>query len=100
MSGSRQLHLGAFMRPTTIHTGAWHYPGAFPDANLNLAHINRFAQTLERGRLYRISNHARKRRPNRILFRSPLRGTGIRHSAIRVFYCIYTCYHRVIVVIT
>src|SRR5215469_5978183 len=50
MSGSRQLHLGAFMRPTTIHTGAWRYPGAFPDANFNLGHIKRFAQTLERGK--------------------------------------------------
>jgi len=38
------------MRPTTIHTGAWRYPGAFPDANFNLAHLRRFAQTLERGR--------------------------------------------------
>jgi alkanesulfonate monooxygenase len=38
------------MRPTTIHTGAWRYPGAYPDANFNLAHIKRFAQTLERGR--------------------------------------------------
>src|ERR1700733_13640316 len=47
MSGSRQLHLGAFMRPTTIHTGAWRYPGAFPDANFNFAHLKRFAQTLE-----------------------------------------------------
>jgi alkanesulfonate monooxygenase len=46
----RQLRLGAFMRPTTIHTGAWRYPGAFPDANFNLAHIRRFARTLERGR--------------------------------------------------
>ncbi len=46
----RQLRLGAFMRPATIHTGAWRYPGAFPDANFNLAHITRFAQTLERGR--------------------------------------------------
>jgi len=36
MSGSRQLRLGAFMRPTTIHTGAWRYPGAYPDANFNL----------------------------------------------------------------
>jgi FMN-dependent oxidoreductase (nitrilotriacetate monooxygenase family) len=46
----RQLRLGAFMRPTTIHTGAWRYPGAFPDANFNLSHLKRFAQTLERGR--------------------------------------------------
>jgi FMN-dependent oxidoreductase (nitrilotriacetate monooxygenase family) len=47
---SRQLRLGAFMRPATIHTGAWRYPGAFPDANFNLAHMKRFVQTLERGR--------------------------------------------------
>jgi FMN-dependent oxidoreductase (nitrilotriacetate monooxygenase family) len=46
----RQLRLGAFMRPATIHTGAWRYPGAYPDANFNLAHITRFAQTLERGK--------------------------------------------------
>jgi alkanesulfonate monooxygenase len=46
----RQLHLGAFMRPISIHTGAWRYPGAFPDANFNLAHLKRFAQTLERGK--------------------------------------------------
>ena len=37
------------MRPVSIHTGAWRYPGAFPDANLNFAHHKRFAQTLERG---------------------------------------------------
>jgi alkanesulfonate monooxygenase len=49
-SGSRQLRLGAFMRPVSIHTGAWRYPGAFPDANFNFAHLKRFAQTLERGR--------------------------------------------------
>ena len=46
----RQLRLGAFMRPVTIHTGAWRYPGAYPDANFNFAHMKRFAQTLERGR--------------------------------------------------
>src|SRR3984957_19241988 len=46
----RQLHLGAFMRPVSIHTGAWRYPGAFADANFNFAHLKRFAQTLERGR--------------------------------------------------
>jgi FMN-dependent oxidoreductase (nitrilotriacetate monooxygenase family) len=50
MSGSRRLRLAAFMRPVTIHTGAWRYPGAFPDANFNFKHIKRFAQTLERGR--------------------------------------------------
>jgi alkanesulfonate monooxygenase len=34
----------------SIHTAAWRYPGAFPDANFNFAHYKRFAQTLERGR--------------------------------------------------
>jgi len=38
------------MRPTTIHTGAWRYPGALPDANFNFAHLKRFAQTLERAK--------------------------------------------------
>jgi FMN-dependent oxidoreductase (nitrilotriacetate monooxygenase family) len=46
---SRRLHLGAFMRPSTIHTGAWRYPGAHADANFNFADLKRFAQTLERG---------------------------------------------------
>src|ERR671923_1726607 len=46
----RQLKLAAFMRPASIHTGAWRYPGAYPDANFNFAHLKRFAQTLERGR--------------------------------------------------
>jgi len=46
----RQLRLGAFMRPVSIHTAWWRYPGAFPDANFNFAHLKRFAQTLERGK--------------------------------------------------
>src|SRR6516162_10155027 len=50
MSGSRQLKLAAFMRPASIHTGAWRYPGAYPDANFNFAHLKRFIQTLERAR--------------------------------------------------
>src|SRR5262245_9207819 len=50
MTQQRQLRLGAFMRPASIHTGAWRYPGTFPDANFNLAHLKRFAQTLERAR--------------------------------------------------
>ena len=50
MAEKRQLRLGAFMRPVTIHTGSWRYPGAFADANFNFRHIKRFAQTLERGR--------------------------------------------------
>lgn len=50
MPSNRQLKLGAFMRPVSIHTGAWRYPGAFADANFNFAHLKRFAQTLERAR--------------------------------------------------
>ncbi len=50
MAVSRQLRLGAFMRPVSIHTAWWRYPGAFPDANFNFGHLKRFAQTLERGR--------------------------------------------------
>jgi alkanesulfonate monooxygenase len=47
---TKQLHLGAFMRPVGIHTAWWRYPGAYPDANFNLKHLVRFIQTLERGR--------------------------------------------------
>ena len=43
----RILRLGAFMRPVSIHTGAWRYPDAYPDANFNFGHIKRFAQRLE-----------------------------------------------------
>jgi alkanesulfonate monooxygenase len=50
MPETRRLRLGAFMRPVSIHTAAWRYPGAFPDANFNLQHLVRFAQTLERGK--------------------------------------------------
>src|ERR1700678_4100230 len=50
MSSSRQLRLGAFMRPVSIHTAAWRYPGAWPDANFNFPRLTRLAQTLERGR--------------------------------------------------
>mgnify|MGYP001987957683 FL=1 len=38
------------MRPVSIHTASWRYPGGFPDANFNFAHYKRFVQTLERGR--------------------------------------------------
>lgn len=38
------------MRPVSIHTAAWRYPGGMPDANFNFAHLKRFIQTLERGR--------------------------------------------------
>jgi FMN-dependent oxidoreductase (nitrilotriacetate monooxygenase family) len=47
---SRQLRLGAFMRPVGIHTAWWRYPGAYPDANFNLQHLIRFAQKLEAGK--------------------------------------------------
>ena len=50
MSQPRQLRLGAFMRPVSIHTAWWRYPGSLPDANFNFEHLKRFAQTLERGR--------------------------------------------------
>ena len=49
MATARRLDLGAFMRPVGIHTAWWRYPGAYPDANFNFAHLKRFAQTLERG---------------------------------------------------
>ena len=44
-----KLRLGAFMRPVSIHTAAWRYPGGTPDANFNLNDIIGYAQTLERG---------------------------------------------------
>ncbi|WP_321935988.1 LLM class flavin-dependent oxidoreductase [Paraburkholderia sp. J8-2] len=50
MKRQRQLHLGAFMRPVSLHTGAWRHPGAWPDANFNLTHLRRCIQTLERAR--------------------------------------------------
>lgn len=50
MARSRQLHLGAFMRPVSIHTGAWRYPGAIRDANFNLTALKRFAQRLEQAK--------------------------------------------------
>jgi FMN-dependent oxidoreductase (nitrilotriacetate monooxygenase family) len=46
----RKLRLGAFMRPVSIHTAWWRYPGAYPDANFNFEHMKRFARTLERGK--------------------------------------------------
>jgi alkanesulfonate monooxygenase len=50
MPDDRKLRLGAFMRPVSIHTAWWRYPGAYPDANFNFKHIAQFAQTLERGK--------------------------------------------------
>ncbi|MGB0631656.1 MAG: LLM class flavin-dependent oxidoreductase, partial [Alphaproteobacteria bacterium] len=47
MSSDRKIKLNAFMRPTTIHTGSWRWPGAYADANFNFGHIKKFAQRLE-----------------------------------------------------
>ena len=49
MSSRRQLHLGAFMRPA-IHTGAWRYPGGWPDMNFNFLHMKESIQKLERAK--------------------------------------------------
>jgi alkanesulfonate monooxygenase len=46
----KQLRLGAFMRPISIHTGAWRYPGALADANFNFPAIRSYIRTLERGK--------------------------------------------------
>src|SRR6201986_2410750 len=46
----RQLKLGAFMRPVSIHTGAWRYPGAWPDANFNFGHLKQMIRKLEAGK--------------------------------------------------
>jgi FMN-dependent oxidoreductase (nitrilotriacetate monooxygenase family) len=47
---TRRLHLGAFMRPISIHTGAWRYPGAWPDANFSLKAYVHCIQALERAK--------------------------------------------------
>ncbi|MSQ70016.1 MAG: LLM class flavin-dependent oxidoreductase [Betaproteobacteria bacterium] len=47
----RQLRLTAFMRPVSLHTAAWRYPGAWPDANFNFGHIVRLIQKLEAGKI-------------------------------------------------
>ncbi|CAM1506049.1 Fc.00g056900.m01.CDS01 [Cosmosporella sp. VM-42] len=47
MPDSKSLHLTAFMRPVSLHTGAWRYPGAFADANFNLHHLKSFIKQLE-----------------------------------------------------
>ncbi|OYR17365.1 FMN-dependent oxidoreductase, nitrilotriacetate monooxygenase family protein [Brucella grignonensis] len=44
---NKSLHLTAFMRPVSLHTGAWRYPGAYADANFNFKHLKTFAQKLE-----------------------------------------------------
>src|SRR3569833_2209667 len=49
-SAQRQLKLGAFMRPVSIHTGARRYPGARPDANFNFQHLKDLIRKLEAGK--------------------------------------------------
>jgi len=49
-SSGKKLHLGAFMRPASIHTGAWRYPGAWPDMNFNFGHIKSCIQRLEQAK--------------------------------------------------
>ncbi|MBW6424173.1 LLM class flavin-dependent oxidoreductase [Rhizobium sp. XQZ8] len=44
---AKSLHLTAFMRPVSLHTGAWRYPGSYPDANFNFVHLKTFIQKLE-----------------------------------------------------
>jgi alkanesulfonate monooxygenase len=44
---TRQIKFNAFMRPASIHTGAWRYPGAWPDMNFNFAHIKECIRKLE-----------------------------------------------------
>jgi alkanesulfonate monooxygenase len=50
MSQTKRLKLGAFMRPVSIHTGAWRYPGAIRDANFNFPALKRFIRKLEAGK--------------------------------------------------
>src|SRR6185503_20853333 len=47
LMATRQIKLNAFMRPASIHTGAWRYPGAWPDMNFNYAHLKECIQKLE-----------------------------------------------------
>ena len=50
MPEKRMMRLGAFMRPVSIHTAWWRYPGSYPDANFNLKHIIAAARKLEAGK--------------------------------------------------
>ena len=45
----REMHLGAFMRPVSLHTASWRYPDSYSDANFNFGHYQSFIKTLERG---------------------------------------------------
>src|SRR6266852_1005097 len=48
-SSRKKLRLGAFMRPVSIHTAWWRYPGANPDAALNFG----LEEHVEHGERYR-----------------------------------------------
>jgi len=37
------------MRPVSLHTASWRYPGSYSDANFNFSHYQSFIRTLERG---------------------------------------------------
>jgi alkanesulfonate monooxygenase len=50
MTSRKRLHRGAFMRPATIHTGAWRYPGAWPDVNFDFPKLRQLARKLEAGK--------------------------------------------------
>ncbi|WP_182086435.1 LLM class flavin-dependent oxidoreductase [Aureimonas sp. ME7] len=50
MTSAKQLKLGAFMRPVSIHAGAWRYPGAWRDANFNFERLQYLARRLEAAR--------------------------------------------------
>ena len=49
MPTQKKLKFCAFMRPASIHSCSWRFPGSFYDANYNFKHHVRFAQTLEKG---------------------------------------------------
>ncbi|MFN8981677.1 MAG: LLM class flavin-dependent oxidoreductase, partial [Alphaproteobacteria bacterium] len=46
----KQMHLGAFIRPVSIHTAWWRHPDSAPEANFSLKHLVHCIQTLERGK--------------------------------------------------
>ena len=46
----KRLRLGAFMRPVSIHAGAWRYPGAWRDANFSFPRLSYLVRKLEAGR--------------------------------------------------
>lgn len=46
----KQMHLGAFMRPVSIHTAWWRHPDSAPEANFSLKHLVQCIQTLEHGK--------------------------------------------------